>query len=238
MKSPGRIAVVGMGYVGLPLALLASDKGFYTYGIESNKERLELLKQGSSQIGDDKLKKAVANSKLNVTDDFSVVSQTSIVIICVPTPIYDNFHPNLEFVKAATISVARNIKKGTLIILESTVNPGVSDTIIAPIVEEESGLKLNEDFYIAHCPERIDQGKSQWSEGWSLININRVVGASNQIGLDKAISFYKKIIDAIYGLWKLLKKPKQLKLLRTHFGTSTLPSSTSWLNPLTELVST
>ena len=111
-------------------------------------------------------------------------------MVCVPTPVHKNHLPDLEPVKKACESIARNLKKGQLIILESTVNPGVCDEVILPMLERISGLKAGKDFFLAHCPERINPGDPKWT----VKNIPRVVGGFNEKSLRRAADFYRSII--------------------------------------------
>lgn len=188
-----KIAIIGMGYVGLPLALLAERKGYQVVGIDIDAEKITTLEQKKPPFFELSLEEHLQTAQnISFTTDFATLAEASTVVICVPTPVHNNHTPNLQPVISATEGVARYLKKGQLVILESTVNPGVSETIVLPILET-SGLKAGEDFYLAHCPERINPGDPKWN----VENINRVVGSLEAIGLEKASAFYESILTRL-----------------------------------------
>jgi nucleotide sugar dehydrogenase len=133
--------------------------------------------------------------------------------VCVPTPIKHDYQPDLEPLKGAVSAVAKKISKGSLLIIESTINPGVCDEIVIPLAETESGLKINKDFYISHCPERINPGDKKWS----VENIPRVAGSSHQKGLDRTIEFYESIIDATIKPMGSIKEAEAVKVVENSF---------------------
>lgn len=208
-----KIAVVGLGYVGLPLALLASKKGYEVYGIDINKERVETINQKHSPFLDIKIENELQTSKLIATTNSQVIKDCQIVIICVPTPVSEDKIPNLGPVEGACLTVAQNLIKGTLVVLESTVNPGVCESLVIPILEKESGLKAGVDFYIAHCPERINPGDKKWH----VENINRVIGSLEKIGLKIAFDFYSSIINGNVYLMNNLKEAEAVKIVENSF---------------------
>lgn len=207
------IAVIGLGYVGLPLALLAERKGYKVVGIDINSERVELLNRRTAPFSDKGIMEQLKRSGMEATTDFSKIKDVSIVIICVPTPVYEDHTPNLEPIKSACEDIAPHLRKGQLVILESTVNPGVSENVVLPILEKISGLKCGNDFELVHCPERINPGDKKWS----VENINRVVGASNQEGLEKAVAFYKSIISGEIRPMNSLKEAEAVKIVENSF---------------------
>ena len=169
------VCVIGLGYVGLPLALLSVEKSYTVYGLEVNEKKIESIKQNHPQI------------LLN----HSFALKSDIVIIAVPTPIDERKMPDLTDVKNACNSIAENLDhSGRLIILESTVNPFVSRKFMLPIFEAK-GFKEGKDFYLAHCPERIDPGNKKWD----VSNIPRVVGGISDEAMKRATDFYKSIIS-------------------------------------------
>ena len=135
------VAVIGLGYVGLPLALLADKKGYKVIGIDNNLEKVEQINKRISPIVDEDISVRLKSSSLEATTDFSRVKDVDIVVICVPTPVYHNHMPNLKPVESASRGIAPFLRKGQLIILESTVSPGISEEIVLPILEELSGLR-------------------------------------------------------------------------------------------------
>lgn len=213
MEKEKKIAVVGLGYVGLPLALLAEQKGYAVTGIDIDESKIESLKDRKSPFLDEKIQEMLAMSQVSFTSDISKMVGTSIVIICVPTPIHENHQPNLDIVRSAVENVARHLEQGQLIILESTVNPGVSESVILPILEEASGLKGGVDFYLAHAPERINPGDFTWN----VENINRVVGSLEEVGLQKAVDFYESILTASVKKMNSLKEAEAVKIVENSF---------------------
>lgn len=212
-QSNKTIAVVGLGYVGLPLALLANRKGYKVIGIDVSSEKVELLNKRTAPFADPDIADQLKNSSLEATTDFSRIKDTSIIIICVPTPVYKDHMPNLEPVENACRSVGKFLSKDQLVILESTVNPGVCENIVLSIFEKESGLKCGGDFYLAHCPERINPGDKKWTVG----NINRVVGGFDESSLQKAALFYQSIISAEIKPMASLKEAEAVKIVENTF---------------------
>jgi UDP-N-acetyl-D-glucosamine dehydrogenase len=207
------VAVVGLGYVGLPLALLADRKGYKTYGIDIDANKIEKLSKRIAPYKDIFIQRELRKSAMTPTSDFSKVRDVGIVIICVPTPVYANHMPNLEPVQKACECVAPYIHKNQLVVLESTVNPGVCESIVIPILEEGSGLTAGEDFYIAHCPERINPGDKKWN----VENIPRVVGSLEEKGLKLAKDFYESILTAKVKKMKSLKEAEAVKIVENSF---------------------
>ncbi len=181
------LAVVGTGYVGLPLALLAEQKGYNVIGVDTDSDKITLLNRKVLPFLDDGLGEKLRVSNVGFTTDFRMVSNADIVTICVPTPLDENRKPDLRFVKSAAEQVSANLKSGALVCLESTVYPGVSEEIVLPALRDSQ-----KNFYLAYCPERIDPGNAVYHVG----NIPRVVGALNPESLDKAVQFYSSIINA------------------------------------------
>lgn len=207
------ISIVGLGYVGLSLALLADKKGYRVIGIDIDAKKVDMLNKRIAPFTDQEITKQLKNSSLEATTDFNKIKDASIIIICVPTPVYKDFTPNLEMVKNACVSMASFIQKGQLIILESTVNPGVCENIVLPILEKKSGLKCGKDFYLAHCPERINPGDKKWN----IENIPRVVGSFDKVGLQKAIEFYQSIISSEVKPMASLKEAEAVKIVENAF---------------------
>jgi UDP-N-acetyl-D-glucosamine dehydrogenase len=189
------VAVIGLGYVGLPLAVQAAQKGLKVIGIDYNKELVTKVNiRESPYVNDERFAKAlqkVSPQNLVATTSYDDLAHSDIIIICVPTPTENNI-PDLSIVLHATKQVASKLHEGQLIIIESTVSPGVTRDEVLHILESESGLKVGSDFYLAHCPERIDPGNDKFFVG----NLNRVVGGITEDCTQKAVTFYIKIIDA------------------------------------------
>jgi len=192
-KENYKVCIVGLGYVGLPLAARFSLKGFDVIGFDIKEERINQLAKKidiNDDISDANLETLVKNSKL--TSDIDQIKESNIFIITVPTPINEDKTPDLEPLIASSKLVGSIIKKGSIVIYESTVYPGVTDEICTPILEEKSNLNFNIDFSTGYSPERIVPG----DKVKSIEKIKKVVSASNEIAL-KTVSFlYSTIIDA------------------------------------------
>jgi UDP-N-acetyl-D-glucosamine dehydrogenase len=204
-----QVCIIGLGYVGLPLANLIANKGYKVHGFDINQKSVEKINQGINPIEDSKIN----TENLKATSQESEeIKNSDIIIICVPTPVHSNFQPNLEPLKSALKTTKNNLRKGQLIILESTINPGVTESIAKPILEE-SGLKAGEDFYLAHCPERINPG----DEKWNVENISRVVGGINQKSTDQAHEFYTSILSAEVKKMSSVKTAEAVKIVENTF---------------------
>ena len=156
------VGVVGLGYVGLPLAVEKAKAGFKTIGFDVQDEKVKLVNEGHNYIGDvvdSDLKELVENKMLTATTDFSFVKDVDFVAICVPTPLDAHQQPDISYVKSSTEAISKYLTKGTMVVLESTTYPGTTEELIKPILEEGSGLKCGEDFYLGFSPERVDPGK-------------------------------------------------------------------------------
>lgn len=188
-----KIAVIGLGYVGLPL-LLELSKYFKVSGFDINKRRILDLKNGIDRTKEIKTKLLKRNN-ISYTYNFSDLTRCDVFIICVPTPVKKN-KPDISMLLNATKLVSQRLKKGDLVIYESTVYPGLTREKCNPILEKYSGLKLNKDFIIGYSPERINPGKNSKK----ISSIKKVISGSNQKALNKVESIYKKIIKA--GLFK------------------------------------
>ncbi len=168
------IAIIGLGYVGLPLAMAFARAGFRTTGVEVNRQKVGSIAAGRSYIPDvpdDDLAPHVRSGRLTATPDYDVLREADAIFICVPTPYDAQRAPDLSYIRAASEGIQPRLEPGQLIILQSTTYPGTTEEIVQPILEQ-SGLKAGEDFYLAFSPERIDPGNRQWS----AYNTPKVVG--------------------------------------------------------------
>lgn len=190
-----QITVVGQGYVGLPLAITASESGYTVYGLDSNDEKVALLKSGKSiieDLSDEVVKKSVDSKKYLPTVDQSVISDSAVVLICVPTPLSNEHQPDLDALSSATATVGKNLKAGALVIVESTIEPGTCRNILLSILLKESGLKPGE-FELAYSPERIDPTNKKWG----ISNTPKLVAGLTENAAKRAGEFYGKFIDSI-----------------------------------------
>tara|TARA_Y100000590_G_C15704737_1_gene1008153 strand:+ start:977 stop:2257 length:1281 start_codon:yes stop_codon:yes gene_type:complete len=190
-KNNYRIAIIGLGYVGLPLAIEFGKK-FDTIGYDSNNKRINYLLKGIDQNNEIKNKIIKRSKKLLLTNDVEKINQCNYFIITVPTPIYNNKKPNLKFIINATKLVAKKIKKNDTVIYESTVFPGTTEEICVPILEKISKLKHNKDFFTGYSPERINPGDSKHT----LTKIKKVISGSNPKIANKINLLYRSIIKA------------------------------------------
>ncbi|OOZ37672.1 nucleotide sugar dehydrogenase [Solemya velesiana gill symbiont] len=189
-----KIAVIGLGYVGLPLAALCAKKGFSVVGLESRREVVDVLASGDSHIKDAAVERllAEANSSGNFypTAVIEEIAGCEIFLICVSTPVDGDREPNLQPLIGALESISPYVKRGDLIVIESTVFPGTCEQIVLPILEQGTGMKAGTDFQLAHCPERVNLGDLFWTTE----NIPRVVGAITESGARQAAEFYASIL--------------------------------------------
>ncbi len=188
------VGVVGLGYVGLPLAVEKAKAGFKTIGFDIQKEKVEMVNEGHNYIGDvvDKdLKKIVETKMLTATTDFSFVKNVDFVAICVPTPLDKHQQPDISYVKNSTMEIAKYMKPGTMVVLESTTYPGTTEELIKPLLEEGSGLKCGEDFYLGFSPERVDPGNAVFKTK----NTPKVVGAIGEDATEVISAMYRAVLE-------------------------------------------
>lgn len=189
------IGVIGLGYVGLPFAVEKAKVGFQVIGIEQNPVRSERVNNADnyiSDVKDDDLKQVVSDGKLKAVTGFGVVPEIDVLVICVPTPLTKNLTPDLSYVEGVTKGIAKWLRPGQLVTLESTTYPGTTDEIMRPLLEE-TGLRQGVDFFLAHSPERVDPGNKRYTTK----NTNKVVGASDPNSLTVAKLFYEQTIDHV-----------------------------------------
>ena len=188
------LAVIGLGYVGLPLAIEAANNKLKVAGYDINESVVDSLNKSISHVEDisDKVLQDALSKDLLITSDSSVLGDSEYIVISVPTPLTD-YQPDLSYVEAATKSIAENLKKGQIIILESTTYPGTTLEIVKPILEKNSNLVAGEDFLLGYSPERIDPGNKEWT----FKNTPKIVSGINEKSLKKISEFYNSIIDEV-----------------------------------------
>ena len=186
------VGIVGLGYVGLPLAVEFAKAGYRTIGFDVQANKVDSVNAGHNYIGDivgDTLKKVVEAGTLSATSDFAFIRKVDAVAICVPTPLDKYQQPDISYVKGSTESVARFAHKGMLVILESTTYPGTTEELLKPILEA-GGLKCGEDFYLAFSPERVDPGNKQYKTK----NTPKVVGGIGRDSTEVAAALYRSVL--------------------------------------------
>ena len=189
------VAIVGLGYVGLPLAVAFAEAGFKVLGFDIQEKRVDKVNQGTSYIADvspKRLSGVLSAGFLRATTDQSRLSEVDIVCICVPTPLTKTKDPDLSYVISEAKEVARHIHRGQLIILESTTYPGTTREVVLPILET-SGLKCGEDFFLAFSPERVDPGNSKYN----IKNTPKIVGGIDPASTELAAILYGPIADSV-----------------------------------------
>jgi nucleotide sugar dehydrogenase len=189
------VGIVGMGYVGLPFAVEKGKVGFHVIGIDQNPARAAAINRSENYIPDvnsQELRDLVKSGHLRVVCDFTDVPQMDVIVICVPTPLTRNLNPDLQFVEGVTRELAKYLRPGQLISLESTTYPGTTHEIMLPILEA-SGLKVEVDFFLAHSPERVDPGNARYTTK----NTSKVVGGIGPNSQTVAISFYSQTIERV-----------------------------------------
>jgi len=209
-----KIAVVGLGYVGLPLAVAFAKKGFFVLGIDLDKDRLERLKSRKSYISDvtsRDLSRVIDSGRFKAEGNFAILKDIDAVLICVPTPLKRKYHPDISFIKSAVRGIAANIKPGALVILESTTYPGTTEEIILPLLEAK-GHKHGKDFYLCFSPERIDPGNIKYP----LAKIPKVIGGITKEAASLAFEVYSSIIKKVV-LVSSSRVAETVKLLENTF---------------------
>jgi len=190
-----KIGIVGFGYVGLPLAVEFAKKGFRTTGFEVDARKVGLLNSGKSYIDDipsQTIRELVSKKVISATADFSGLKNQDAVIICVPTPLRKSKDPDVSYIVSAVSAAAANLRKGQLIILESTTYPGTTVELVKPMLEE-TGLKAGKDFYLAFSPERVDPGNKKYD----IANTPKVVGGVDEESGKLAALLYARVVEKV-----------------------------------------
>ncbi len=192
-----RMAVLGLGYVGLPLAVVFGEAGFHVTGIDPDARKVETLNKGISYIPDVKTEAVaalVASGRLTSTTDFSVLREIDAVSICVPTPLRQTGDPDMSFILSAVEELAKYVHKNMVVVLESTTYPGTTREVLLPRLTEKSGLKIGEDLFLAFSPERVDPGR----EDWTTVNTPKVMGGITEACAEVATAWYSGAIQTVY----------------------------------------
>jgi len=191
-----KIAVMGLGYVGLPLAVNFAKKGYRVFGVDKDEDRISRIQKKQNyilDISDCDLKKVIDNGSFSATLDFEILKEMDIIIVCVPTPLKRKYTPDVSYIMGAVKVLRKYLKKNTLVILESTTYPGTTRELIKPELEK-SGLKVGKDIYLSFSPERIDPG----SKKYDVTTIPKVVGGMTKTSGELTRLLYKKIIKTIH----------------------------------------
>ena len=195
-KRRANIGIIGLGYVGLPLAITFANAGFNVTGIDPNQEKVDSINRGESYILDvpnAHVRKHVEAGRLRATTDYSLLSEIDAVSICVPTPLRKTGDPDLSFIANASESLAPYLHRGMVIVLESSTYPGTTRELVLPKLSECCGLKVGEDFFLAFSPERVDPGRTDWT----TYNTPKVVGGITQACTEVSTTWYAQALETV-----------------------------------------
>jgi UDP-N-acetyl-D-glucosamine dehydrogenase len=209
-----KAGVLGLGYAGLPLAIEICRAGYEVVGVDIDEKRIRSLSQGASYIEDitsEEIGSLVREGRFHPTRAFSDLTQVDFISICVPTPLRKTKEPDISYVANAAERTAEVLQPGQLVILESTVFPGATEEVVAPILER-TGMKAGEDFYLAFSPERVDPGNTRFK----VHDIPKLVGGINQASTDKAMEFYGQVFKTVVPMASA-KEAEMSKLLENTF---------------------
>ncbi len=207
------VVVVGLGYVGLPLAIAAEEAGFRVRGFDIDPVKIEFLKRREAAYLSPEELEAFSDSEMDIDDTERVLVGADIVVIAVPTPVNEDHTPDLGPLQSACFIVGQNLKPGALVVVESTVNPGACETVAIPILETTSKEKAGSGFSFAHCPERVNPGDPTYS----VRNIPRVIGGSDERSVSRALSFYRSFVSADIVPMKTIKEAEAVKMVENAF---------------------
>lgn len=197
-EASGKVVVVGLGYVGLPVACVLAEEGFFVVGLEIDAQRVALINAGGNPIEGNEpglgelIQKVVASGHMHASTDIGAARGADAYFVCVDTPVGADHRPLLNSLRSATKTVGSLMRRGSLVSIESTIPPRTMYDTVIPILEKESGMAAGKDFSVTHCPERVMPGK--------LLNnirtVNRVLGGVDQLSVDRAMHYYRKIVKA------------------------------------------
>jgi len=222
------IAVIGLGYVGLPLAMAFAEKGFKVTGIDTNELRVKRINNLESYITDvpsNLMAKVIAKKCFVATTDFNVLSKVDVVLICVPTPLKRKYTPDISFIVSAVKSISQHLHKGMLVVLESTTYPGTTEELIKPELEK-GGLKAGKDFYLAFSPERIDPG----NKNFHVTAIPKVVGGLTKNCTSLTALLYRQVIKQVHEV-STPRAAEMTKLLENSFRIVNI----GWINEIAQM---
>ncbi|MDK1028595.1 MAG: nucleotide sugar dehydrogenase [Anaerolineae bacterium] len=215
VEKKARIAILGLGYVGLPLAVVFAEAGYHVTGIDPDADKVNTLNKGKSYIPDVETKTVetlVNSGHLSATTNFPVLQEMDAVSICVPTPLRKTGDPDMSFILSATEELEKYIHKNMVVVLESTTYPGTTREFMLPMLTKKSGLIVGEDLFVAFSPERIDPGR----EDWTTINTPKVLGGITEACTEVAEAWYSGAIETIFPV-SSAEAAEMTKLLENTF---------------------
>lgn len=195
-KKTAKVAVLGMGYVGLPFSTVFAQAGFAVTGIDPVEQKMEMLNRGESYILDVPslvVRQLVADGKLRGTTDYAILKEIDAVAICVPTPLRHTGDPDLSFIISAAEGIAPYVHPGMVVVLESSTYPGTTRELVLPALTEKSGLKIGEELFLAFSPERVDPGR----EDWTTKNTPKVIGGMTEKCTEVSTAWYSMALDTV-----------------------------------------
>jgi UDP-N-acetyl-D-glucosamine dehydrogenase len=213
-KRKATVAIIGQGYVGLPLAVAFASVGFKTYGLDYDKARVTSINRGVSDIDDisnETLRPLVFSRTLVATGDYNILKKSDCISICVPTPLSKTKDPDVSYILSAVEGVKKHLRRGQLVVLESTTYPGTTVELILPLLES-TGLKAGKDFYLAFSPERVDPGNA----AYDTRNTPRIVGGVTPACTRVATVFYEQIVEKVVPV-SSTQSAEMVKLLENTF---------------------
>lgn len=209
-----KVSVIGLGYVGLPLACaIAKLTDDEVVGYDYNPKKIDAINNGECPIDDKQCSDDLKEVKFAISSESDIISGSDIFFVCVPTPVLNDYTPDLIPVKSSVETISKYLKKGDIVVIESTINPGVCDEIVVPLLENKTGLKVGVDFNVAHCPERINPGDPKWN----VYNIPRNIGSTSLESTRKTADFYRKFISGEINEMPDLKTAEATKIIENTF---------------------
>lgn len=207
------VAVVGLGYVGLPVAALARQRGFPVLGYDVDAKKVSDLNAGNIALGDPFVREAFQVTPLNATTEVQRLATADVIIVAVPTPVDHHAHPDLQPLQSAVEDVARHAKPGVLLSIESTINPGVCEEFVVPLLKKHGRDPEHGDIVLVHCPERVNPGDEQWTTR----NIPRVLGGYTPEATERGMAFYARLIDAPVRRMSSIRAAEAVKIVENAF---------------------
>lgn len=207
------VAVVGLGYVGLPIAALARQKGFLVFGYDVDSEKVARISAGDFPASDAEIIETFRATPLDVTTNQTRIADADVILVAVPTPVDHEARPDLRPLRSAMEAVARHAKDGALVSIESTVNPGVSEGVIVPLLKTLGRDPEVGDLLLVHCPERVNPGDARWA----VRNIPRVLGGYTPAATERGLRFYARLLEAPVRPMSSIRAAEAVKIIENAF---------------------
>lgn len=215
----GTLVIVGLGYVGLPLATLAKSKGWDVQGLDIDEAKVSLINSGKAPLVDNRLEEDLKKYPITASTDPAIVAKAQAIIIAVPTPVTHENLPDLKPLQSSIENILPHLKEGQLLVVESTINPGVMDELVMPLLKTRGDLTFDADGFteksvvVLHCPERVNPG----DQTWTVANIPRVIGGYSEEGVKKGQALYESILDVQVKPMQSVTEAEAVKILENTF---------------------